>query len=116
MGHIGIKGLGRAVEGLQYSDDSAEMCEVCARANIKRSPFPSRSKTRAKDILERVHSDICGPFPHAYGEFKYSLVILDEYSSFRVVYHMKKRSETPKKVITYKMAYEKMHKTKLRRI
>jgi hypothetical protein len=116
MGHIGVKGLGRAVEGLQYSDDSAETCEVCARANIKRTPFPSRSTTRANEILERIHSDICGPLPQAYGDFKYFLLILDECSSWGVVYLMKKRSETPKKVITYKTTFEKIHKTKLRKI
>jgi hypothetical protein len=114
MGHIGVKGLGNAVEGLKYSDEVSDNCEVCARANIKRTPFPKRSKSHANEILERVHSDICGPFPNGYGGFKYFLTTLDDYSSWGTVHLMRKRSETPQKMATFKACAEKSHNAKLR--
>jgi hypothetical protein len=113
MGHIGVKGLGRAVEGLTYSDEMSETCEVCARANIKRTPFPHRSHTRATELLERIHSDVCGPLPKAYGNFQYFLTALDDSSSWGTVYLMKKRSETPQHIIQYKTSSERLHNTKL---
>jgi hypothetical protein len=43
MGHIGVKGLKDAVEGLDYEDDSNGNCDICARANVKKQPFPKKS-------------------------------------------------------------------------
>jgi Integrase core domain. len=114
MGHIGVKGLKHAVEGLKFSDKASGPCDICARANIKKSPFPLKSETHATEILERVHSDVCGPFSRGYGGFRYFITLLDDYTSWGVVYFMKKKSETPQNVILYVKSYERIHKTKIR--
>jgi hypothetical protein len=113
MGHIGVKGLGKAVEGLKYSDEMSETCEVCARANIKRTPFPKKSRSRATEILQRVHSDICGPLPKGYGGFRYFLTTIDDYSSWGTVHLMRKRSETPQKIIAFKTNTEKLRNIRM---
>lgn len=71
------------MEGLADYDDTMDgTCEVCARANIKRSPFPSKARRRATKPLERIHSDICGPLPYGHGRFRYFILIIDCYSRF----------------------------------
>jgi hypothetical protein len=113
MGHIGVKGLRRAVEGLKYDDSGSETCEVCARANIKRTPFPSKSNTRATEILKHVHTDICGPLPKGYGNYRYFLVILDDCASWGTIFLLVKRSEAPKYVIWFKASNERACDIKL---
>ena len=43
MGHIGVKGLHSAIEGIDFDDSTHQSCIICAKANIKRTPFPSRA-------------------------------------------------------------------------
>jgi hypothetical protein len=43
MGHIGVKGLRYVVKNLAYDDDSSGECDICARANVKKLPFPKKS-------------------------------------------------------------------------
>ena len=93
MGHIGVKGLHSAVDGLPASDSSLESCDVCARANIKRSPFPKQTLHRATGLLERIHCDICGPLPSSYGNFSYYILFIDDYSRYITVFLMKSRNE-----------------------
>src|SRR5271155_5331413 len=60
------------------SHDSTH-CVVCIRAKQTRKPLhTSESKVSRKP--ERIHSDICGPFPTSKGLTKLLLAFLDEYS------------------------------------
>ncbi|KAK2575182.1 hypothetical protein KPH14_012892, partial [Odynerus spinipes] len=38
-----------------------ETCETCIEGKSARKPFPKKSSRETKDILDLVHSDICGP-------------------------------------------------------
>jgi hypothetical protein len=93
MGHIGVKGLHNAVDGLPLDDSSNDSCDVCARANIRRSPFPKQSLRRATRLLERIHCDICGPLPPSYGNFSYYILFIDCYSGYMTLFLMKTRNE-----------------------
>ena len=49
---------------------------------------------RAQDLLELVHSDVCGPMStQARGGYEYFITFIDDYSRFGYVYLMKRRSE-----------------------
>jgi Integrase core domain len=106
MGHVGVKGLRSAVDGLNFDDSTHSSCEVCARANIPRSPFPKRSLHRASYLLERVHTDICGPLPFSYGHFRYYILFVDCHSRFIVLFLMKSRDEALSLFIQFKTAAE----------
>jgi hypothetical protein len=113
MGHIGVKGLGRTVRGLQYSDKTSPTCEICARANIKRTPFPMKSLSKASRILYRIHSDICGPLPIGYGQFRYFILFIDEWSCYVFIFLMKKHSEAVTHFKHFKQVAERMHGEKI---
>ena len=93
MGHIGVKGLHSAVDGLPLNDSSLPSCDICARANIRRSPFLKQSLHRATRLLEWIHCDICGPLPNCYGNFSYYILFIDCYSRFITLFLMKSRNE-----------------------
>ena len=110
MGHTGVKGLHSAVDDLPpntVNDSTHPSCEVCARANIKRSPFPKQSSHRASRLLERIHCDICGPLPNCYGNFSYYILFIDCYSRFITLFLMKSRSEALSLFIQFQTAAER---------
>ena len=61
---------------------------------MMKSPFNVKGY-RTKDLLELVHSDVCGPMSiQAGGGFEYFITFIDDYSRFGYVYLMKWKSET----------------------
>ena len=65
LGHIGEKGLqslqGKGmVEGMSNYNSNFNLCKHCLYGKHNRVKFPSGA-TRAKEILELIHSDLFGP-------------------------------------------------------
>ena len=58
----------------------------------KRLPFPT-SKSRAKQPLNLVHSDLDEMSDLSIGGYKYTTTYLDDYSSFGVIFYLKKKSD-----------------------
>jgi transposase InsO family protein len=58
------------------------------------TPF-SRIMERATDLLEIIHTDVCGPMSiSTRGGYRYFLTFLDDLSRYGYVYLMKHKSET----------------------
>ena len=59
---------------------SNSICEACLQGKMTRSPFVGQM-ARAKDLLEIIHSDVCGPFGEmARGGFVYFITFIDDLS------------------------------------
>ena len=55
----------------------------------------SAKGTRAKEPLQLVHSDVCGPVSvQARGGYEYFVTFIDDYSRYGYVYLMRRKSET----------------------
>jgi hypothetical protein len=93
MGHIGLKGLQSAVDGIPLDDSTHLSCDVCAHANIRCTPFPSQSSHRTSRLLKCIHCDICGPLPPCYGNFAYYILFIDCYSRYITLFLMKTHNE-----------------------
>ena len=113
MGHVGVKGLHAAVDGLPLDDSTNFSCQTCARANIRRSPFPIHSSSRSARLLERIHCDICGPLPNCYGGFSYYILFIDDFLRFITLFLMKNRNEAPSLFIEFQTAAERFCKEKI---
>ncbi len=107
MGHIGVKGLGKATTGLHWDETYSPDCRVCALANIKRFPFPKQSSTRATRPLFRIHTDICGKLPTGYGGYQYFILFIDDWSRWISIYFLKRRSDALKAFVEFRTAMEK---------
>ena len=97
MGHAHqrvIKHLGKNTEGdpNQTTDAPSGACEGCEKGKSKRLPFPSL-KSRAKEPLDLVHSDLDEVPNLSLGRYKYTTTYLDNYSSFGVMFYVKKKSD-----------------------
>ena len=59
---------------------SLPTCESCIEGKMTKCPFPDKGQ-RATELLELVHSDVCGPLSeHAHGGYEYFITFTDDYS------------------------------------
>ena len=73
-----------------------------------REPFPKLSYNRANDLLEVIHSDVCGPMPcNSLGGARYFVTLTDDFSGYSVVYFLKSINEVMEKFVDYKILAEK---------
>ena len=71
---------------------SNSTCEACLQGKITRSPFVGQM-ARAKDLLEIIHSDVCGPFGEmGRGGFIYCITFIDDLSRYGHLFLMKQKS------------------------
>lgn len=98
LGHINYDSLQRMkrglVSGIEYVEPpkSNDKCRICAIGKQTRLPF-SKSGSRASDLLEVVHSDICGPMEEeSLGGSRYYLSFTDDKSRRIFVYFLKEKS------------------------
>ena len=97
MGHAHqcvIKHLSKNTEGGPHQTTNAPLgaCEGCEKGKSKRLPFPTL-KSRAKRPLDLVHSDLDKMPVLSIGGYKYTATYLDDYSSFGVMFYLKKKSD-----------------------
>ena len=93
-GHLKFNGLRtlhqkQMVTGLPMITSTSKVCEECVVSKQHRDQFPTGKAWRAQNLLERVHSDICGPInPISNGKKKYFISFIDDFSRKAWVYFL----------------------------
>ncbi|KAI5747542.1 hypothetical protein M8J77_015823 [Diaphorina citri] len=97
-GHISNGGLKQLVnqsivDGIEkFEIDESKFCESCTKGKMTRLPFSHRRT--AKEKLEIVHTDVCGPIsPMSTQGHRYFVTFLDDYTHFLTVYLIKSKGE-----------------------
>jgi len=85
-------------------------CHICPQGKLKHSKF-SRRTSYAQQLLERVHSDVMGPFIEGYWGEKYCLLFIDEMLRNSFIKTLKSRSE----VTAAEERWSQDYKTKVRK-
>ena len=80
------------------SNDGKIICEGCMFGKQHRLPYPKGSSSCATEVLEIVHSGVCGPMNvDSFGGSKYFVTFIDDYSRYTYIYFMKQKSEVLEK-------------------
>lgn len=91
---------------IKIESTETPMCVPCIKGKQQRQPFP-HSKTRSKEILQMVHSDVCGPMENtSIGGLKYFLTFIDDFSRKTFVYFLKEKSQVKESFIEFKNLVE----------
>lgn len=86
--------------------DKDELCVICEKGKQSKKPF-KRSDTRSSNVLELVHSDVCGPMNvDSFGGSKFFLTFIDDYSHKSFVFMIKQKSEVFEKFKEFKSLAE----------
>lgn len=98
-GHLGFKGLKLLaqkgmVRGLPELNENTGVCENCQLGKQHRESFPKASTRKAKEKLQLVHADVCGPIqPESNGGKRYFLTFIHEYSRHTWIYLLSQKLE-----------------------
>lgn len=100
LGHLNSTDMNKMkqglVNGMDYLDKfvtSKSSCEICCEGKQARLPFSTG--TRATEILQIIHSDICGPMEcKSIGGARYFLLFIDDFTRMTFIYFLKYKSET----------------------
>ena len=110
LGHIGVRRLTQLVRNGLIENLTIQpypTCESCIQGKMTKAPF-SGVGHRAADLLELVHSDVCGPMSlTAHSGFSYFVTFTDDLSRYGYVYLMKHKSETFEKFKEFRNEVEK---------
>ncbi|KAJ9558298.1 hypothetical protein OSB04_012912 [Centaurea solstitialis] len=104
LGHINKKRVELLLKGGflgNFDYKPFDNCESCLSGKMTKQPFNSENE-RATDLLEIIHTDVCGPFSHvARGGYRYFITFTDDFSRYGYVYLMRHKSETFEKFKEY---------------
>ena len=117
LGHIGVKRMKKLhTDGLLESLDfeSFDTCEPCLMGKMTKNPF-SGIMERVTDLLEIIHTDVCGPMNvEARGGYCYVLTLTDDLSRYGYIYLMKHKSETFEKFKEFQSEVENQRDRKIK--
>lgn len=120
MGHLNysyLSDLRNLVTGLNFKEIPKFFnCVPCLKGKQMRKPFKkSKKASRAREILELVHSDVCGPMQtSSWGGKRYFLTFIDERSRKTFVYFLKGKDEVFEKLREFKELTETQTGRKLK--
>ena len=112
LGHIGVKHMKKVhadglLESLDY--ELVDACEPCLMGKMTKTSF-SRTMERATDLLEIIHTDVCGLMNiEARGRYHYFLIFTYDLSRYEYIYLMKHKSETFEKFKEFESEVENHH-------
>ena len=112
LGHIGVERMKKLhADGLLESLDA---CEPCLLGKMTKTPF-SGTMERATDLLEIIHTDVCGPMNiEARSRYHYFLTFTDDLSRYGYIYLMKHKSETFEKFKEFQSEVENHRNKKIK--
>lgn len=113
-GHLNFRSLYELsnktmVKGLDVNNVYDQTCcKTCMLSKIHVLSFPKESTTQSTELLEIVHSDVCGPFREkSVGGAKYFVTFIDDKSRMIFVYFLKNKSEVFEKFKMFKTQVER---------
>lgn len=110
LGHLNFKDVEKVpncTTGVKLSPLKEDItCISCIEGKQNRESFPSVG-SRATELLEVIHSDVCGPMQTAsLGGARYFVTFIDDFSRKVYVFTIKSKAEVLDKFIEYKNRVE----------
>jgi hypothetical protein len=107
--------LEKMVEGIPELQSTHEgICRGCALGKNVKKPFSS-SNNRSKEILDLIHSDVCGLMPvKSLGGSLYYVTFIDDYSRKTWLYLLKTKDEVFNKFQEFKAEIENLTSKKIK--
>lgn len=100
LGHRNVENIKALIKnnlatGLNIFDcGNIKQCVSCIEGKLTRKPFPQISLPKTKNVLDLIHSDVCGPMrTDTVGGKKYFLTFTDDFSRFTTVYLLTSKDE-----------------------
>lgn len=111
LGHLHYRDVSKlsndTTTGIKLSNIEEKPCIPYIKGKIAKKPFPKEGK-RAKEILEVIHSDLCGPMENAsIGGAKYFITLIDDFSRKVFVYFLTEKGQSRGVIVDFRTFLEK---------
>ena len=103
LGHRNFKDLNliskeNIVNGIEIVGNCNEPCEICLLGKFSKLQF-DKSVSKTNDILELVHSDLCGPINVSTPSGnRFVLTLIDDFSHYVTIFLLKNKSDVSDKI------------------
>lgn len=110
LGHLNYQKIAKLSKdpatGINLSRFEEKSCVPCIKGKITKKPFPKDGK-RASEILEVIHSDLCGPMETtSLGGSKYFMTLIDDFSRKVFVYFLEGKDQAKDTIQEFKALVE----------
>jgi hypothetical protein len=115
LGHISKERLERLVKsGLLPSldFDDMETCVDCIRGKLTKTR--KKEAKRSDDLLQIIHTDICGPFQNTICGCRYFITFIDDLSRYGHIFLIKEKLEALEKFKVFKLEVENQLEKKIK--
>ncbi|KAL4335653.1 hypothetical protein GQ457_07G001670 [Hibiscus cannabinus] len=118
LGHISKGRIERLVsngilESLDFTDFN--VCVECIKG--KQTKIKRLGANKSTDVLELIHTDICGPFPTAsWNGQQYFITFIDDYSRYGYLYLIHEKSQYLDVFKSYKAEVENQHNKRIKKV
>lgn len=109
LAHIGLTPILKILDGMnvKVSKDSIEefrtkKCHICLQAKYNTKINKVSSNKKDYEVSERIHTDLGGPLPKTYNNYRYYITFLDKKTRYLVVKLLKTKDEAIKAFAEYK--------------
>ena len=93
--------------------DMDENCVECIKGKL--TNIRKRGAVKSENLLELIHTDICGPFPNPTHEgYRYFITFIEDHSRFGHVYLIKEKYEALDMFKIYKTEIERQLELKIK--
>lgn len=124
LGHLsesGMSQLQNVAIGMNfkrdYESDEIKNCIPCIEGKQKRETFPKHSTRRATQLLELIHTDVCGPMSEpTWSGARYLLTFTDDFSRKTFGYLLKTKDQVFEKFIEFKILVENQTNLKIKKV
>ncbi|XP_018403755.1 PREDICTED: retrovirus-related Pol polyprotein from transposon TNT 1-94 [Cyphomyrmex costatus] len=118
LGHMNRKNMSMLthgyVTGIDYERPSSNVCISCVKGKQHKQPFQP-STSRSKELLQVVHSDLCGPMETiSFRGSRYFLTFVDDCSRKVFVYFLETKDQVPGTLEEFKVLAEKQSDRQLK--
>lgn len=117
MGHAcatNLKRIKSSVIGMDFSNDFTDQCIVCMKGKQTRESF-KHVGTRALEILQIIHTDVCGPMStNPFGGSRYLLTFVDDFSRMVFIYPMCRKSDVFDLFVKFKTFVENQQNSSIK--
>ena len=90
------------------------MC-VCGFIKGKQTKHTKKGATRSTELLEIIHTNICGPFDApSFGKEKYYITFIDDFSHYTFIYLLHEKSQVVEALAMYISEVERQLERKVK--
>ena len=79
------------VEGIPELKSEHLECEACALGKQHREEFPLHTEKKQRELIELIHTDVCGPMQTMSIDGARYFIFVDDRSRYTWVYFIRKR-------------------------